>query len=315
MLRMITHSAGRFEAGNTHDYPRGVWEKIAADLRKDPRNKALFSGVKPGDTEGALKAFSEPQEFNPGHQSVTRGKVEQRTRLGAPARPKPRLCRPVRVRRRSDTAMLKNLMSTLLALLGAYASAALAMHIGPTPIEVLHRPLFRSAPLVRINSHAAQYAGRTTLSSGSASVTVSTAAVNSDSLLNLNVQMTFPAAYLPRGQTTLASGATSGVASTSAIYSGMNVQLTAQNLTSQLSGSGRSLRVSSIVDGVSFLIATVDSLQVQGTTVAMWDIPEAKAIGVKVNSIVSGGYFSIGWGDERPRPRDATVMWELRRAT
>lgn len=96
MLRMITQDAGRFEAGNTHDYPKGTWQKIATDLLKDPRNKVLFKGIKPGDVEGALKVFSEPQAFNPGHQSVTRGVVIQRTRAGAPARPNLRV--PVRAR-------------------------------------------------------------------------------------------------------------------------------------------------------------------------------------------------------------------------
>lgn len=86
MLRRITLNVGRYEAGNTHDYPKGVWDKIARDLQADPRNKAVFKGTKPGDADAALKAFSAPQEFNPGHQSVTRGELQVRNRLGSPER-------------------------------------------------------------------------------------------------------------------------------------------------------------------------------------------------------------------------------------
>lgn len=96
MLRMITQSAGRFEAGNTHDYPKGVWDKIATDLAKDPKNKDLFGRLPRDSAEKLLAAFSEPQEFNPGHQSVTRGVPVQRTRAGAPPRPSLRV--PVRPR-------------------------------------------------------------------------------------------------------------------------------------------------------------------------------------------------------------------------
>ena len=96
MLRMITQTAGRFEAGNTHDYPKSVWDKIALDLAKDSANKAIFSGIKKDDSTKLLAAFSEPQEFNPGHQSVTRGVPVQRTRVGVPARPSLRV--PVRPR-------------------------------------------------------------------------------------------------------------------------------------------------------------------------------------------------------------------------
>lgn len=211
--------------------------------------------------------------------------------------------------------MLKKLLVLALAALGAYSFAALSMQLGPTPIETLQRPLFKSAPLVRTGSHASQYAGRTTLNSGSGTVTVSTAAVNSDSLLYFSVQMPMSTAYVPRGQTSLVSGSTSAVASTSAIYSGMNINLGMQSTTSQLSGYSRGLRISSIVDGVSFLIATIDSNQVQGTQVATWEIPEAYPTTIKVNTIVSNRYVTFGWADERPRPLNATIMWELRRST
>lgn len=86
MLRKITADAGRFETGNQHDYPRGVWNKVAADLMKDPKNKELFKGVKDGDVDGALKRFSAPVEDNASLQSATRGAVIAKQRAGSPAR-------------------------------------------------------------------------------------------------------------------------------------------------------------------------------------------------------------------------------------
>lgn len=50
-------------------------------------------------------------------------------------------------------------------------------------IETLRRPHMRGTPVVRTSSGANQIAGITTLASGSASVTVSTTAVKSDSLV------------------------------------------------------------------------------------------------------------------------------------
>ena len=67
MLRKITKAVGRYQPGNLHDYPKGVWVKIAADLGKD------------------LDSFSEAIEFNPSHNSVTRGPLKIRRRLGSAA--------------------------------------------------------------------------------------------------------------------------------------------------------------------------------------------------------------------------------------
>ena len=57
---------------------------------------------------------------------------------------------------------------------------------------------------------------------------------------------------------------------------------------------------------------TVDSLLVQGTQVIGWHIPEAVPHGIKVNTITEGSYFTLGWADGRARPRDVTLMWEVK---
>ena len=68
MLREITKAVGRYREGNTHDYPRGVWNDIAATVGMP------------------LDSFSRPVEFNPTHQSRTRGEPKFRTRLGSTGR-------------------------------------------------------------------------------------------------------------------------------------------------------------------------------------------------------------------------------------
>lgn len=52
-----------------------------------------------------------------------------------------------------------------------------------TPLELLRRPFLKGPAITQANSSPDQWAGRTTLSSGSATVTVSTRQVNSDSLI------------------------------------------------------------------------------------------------------------------------------------
>lgn len=61
-------------------------------------------------------------------------------------------------------------------------SLGLACYVAP-PIEQLFGPQFRAAPFINVASDANQFAGITTLASGSATVVISTAMVNSDSLI------------------------------------------------------------------------------------------------------------------------------------
>lgn len=52
-----------------------------------------------------------------------------------------------------------------------------------TPLELLFRPFFRGPAMTKASSDATQFAGRTTLNSGDVTVTVSTTAVGSDTLV------------------------------------------------------------------------------------------------------------------------------------
>lgn len=60
MLRKITQAVGRYKPGNLHDYPRGVWNKIAQDLGKE------------------LDSFSEVVDFNPTLNQLARSSLTQR---------------------------------------------------------------------------------------------------------------------------------------------------------------------------------------------------------------------------------------------
>ncbi len=199
-----------------------------------------------------------------------------------------------------------------------YTEVALGCQI--YPLEVLHRALMRGPLMTNITSSPNQWSGRTTIDSGSTTKTVSTFSVNSDSILNLAVQAALPAAYITRGVVAFSnSAAITATVSTSAVYSGQSINLGFYSATatgSLGSGGAGTLRVNSIVDGVSFAISTVDSGSI-GTTapVAMWSIPEAEPNGIKVNSISSRNYFTLGWADGEPRPVDVTVMWEIRRTS
>ena len=57
------------------------------------------------------------------------------------------------------------------------------------PLEQLFGPLFRGMPRTIATSAANQFAGRTTIDSGSATVTVSTNAVEADSIISLALQI------------------------------------------------------------------------------------------------------------------------------
>lgn len=200
----------------------------------------------------------------------------------------------------------------LVAALALYAEAALGC--GSTPIELLRRGFLRGPLVTKANSDASQWAGRTTLGSGSASQVVSTFAVNSDSLLSFTAEVALPAAYTTQGRINIASGIATGTASTTAVFSGDVISAVLEspnNLT-----SGQALRVDSIVDGISFAVAMSNGLTaVASGAVAMWKLHGKDPQGLKVNTISPGNFFTIGWADGVARPVSTTVMWEIRKTS
>lgn len=211
---------------------------------------------------------------------------------------------------------MKTLIKFCLFLLTLYTEATLGCQI--YPLELVQRALLRGPLITKINSSPNQWAGRTTISSGSASQVVSTFVVNSDSLFNLALQVALPAAYTTRGQIATVSGDTRGIASTTAVYSGQTIHATFQSetATSSAGAAMAGLRVNSIVDGISFAISTTNSAAFgHAAGVLNWSIPQAQPQGIKVNSLSSGNYFLLGWADGAARPVDIDVLWEIRRGS
>lgn len=99
-------------------------------------------------------------------------------------------------------------------------------------IEQLFRPQFRGVTRTLVASDG--FANRTTIQSGTASVTVSASLVKSDSIIRVSAQVSSPAAAVVQ--------------------------------------SGGFLAVNSLVDGTSFAIAWASGQAVDQDVTAMWEI-------------------------------------------
>lgn len=104
--------------------------------------------------------------------------------------------------------------------------------MGRPTAEQIFRGMFRSAPSIDARSRASQYAGRTTLNSGSATVTVSTTIVDSDSII----------------LTGFASGDAADVGS----------------------GLAKGIEVKSLNPGNAMVLGTVDGITMARDTTIMW---------------------------------------------
>lgn len=197
-----------------------------------------------------------------------------------------------------------------LALLALYTELVLGS--GITPIEAMFRPFLKGPLMTLTASKSNQFAGRTTIDSGSATKTVSTSVVNSNSLISHQLQVALAAGYNTQGLINIVSGASTGVASTSAVYSGQAILITPRGVNVLPGGA---TRVHSIHEaGGSFTVA-IQSATINSGCTLMWHIPAAEPVGLKVNTISPGNFFTFGWADGQSRPVDVTVMWEIRRAS
>ena len=210
---------------------------------------------------------------------------------------------------------MKRALLLLVSALVGWSEGSLACQVGPMkPLELLFAPFFKGPSFIRTNSHGAQFAGRTTLASGSASQVVSTSNVASDSLIFPQIHVALAAAYTTQGRTSLVSADITKTISTTAIYSGAIVNVAMEAETALSSGVERAFRVNSVVNGISFALSTIDSNPsgLTGTNL-IWALPNAVPQGIKVNTISDGGYFVLGWADGLARPVDVTLMWEVKR--
>ncbi len=106
------------------------------------------------------------------------------------------------------------------------------------PNEVFRRPKFRGPSFMQSPAGRGQFAGLTTLASGSASVTVSTGVINSNSMFRL---------------------------------------ATIANSVGAASNSGGHVVVNSIVSGVSFALARATATAIPWDEVVSWEIVKQSA--------------------------------------
>ena len=109
-------------------------------------------------------------------------------------------------------------MVNIMRWLAFYAQAALAC--GVNPIEAYRRPLYRGPASLVTAAGPQQFAGRTALASGTAFVTISTAVVNSDSIINATFQVSTTAG----SGTNFATGVSSIVSGVSFAYGNLDGQ-------------------------------------------------------------------------------------------
>jgi len=95
-------------------------------------------------------------------------------------------------------------------LIARYVDWALSCHVRP-PLETLFGGLLRGPLAVLTASGANQFAGRTSIASGTAFVTVSTRMVNSDSIILHGLDVTTTVASGAGGSATCVSSKVSGV--------------------------------------------------------------------------------------------------------
>ena len=80
MLRKFTRDVGRrFKAGEMHDYPKNVWERITVDAAK----ALAVVDSKFSDKGFSLDSYTEEVVYNPALQSMLKGRgAVQHKRLG-----------------------------------------------------------------------------------------------------------------------------------------------------------------------------------------------------------------------------------------
>ena len=184
-----------------------------------------------------------------------------------------------------------------------------------SPLELLFGAQFKGPAMVDVRSHATkQFAGRTTLNSGSATVTVSTAAVKSDSLIWVGLEGN---ANLPIkvGTVNINSNAATATVSDSAITTTHKVFLSPkQNGTAQGSGTAnRSVEVVSLATGW-FSVGWSDggALSNRLTPVDYVAYPtDGPPAAIEVKTLSDGSYFTLGRADGRAVGRDAKILWQI----
>ena len=182
------------------------------------------------------------------------------------------------------------------------------------PKEVLAGAKLKGPLFASVQSGTSQWAGRTTLNSGSATVTVSTFAVQSDSLIIIGNEGSgnFD---LVAGTMTVASATVLTTLSNAAVAADSLVFLQPKHDVAQNSGNAVPFSVVSLAAGwfsagpsnqVSADIAHLE-------TTLMYQVLPADGIPapIEVRSINDSSYFILGRSDGVAAARDEVVLWQI----
>lgn len=179
----------------------------------------------------------------------------------------------------------------------------------PAPgLEQLWRGLVR-APF-RLKTNAQPFWGRTVLSSGSTTVTVSTTAINSGDLVLAFSEGN--AAILPiSGETRLASGSATVAVSNALLTTSSQIILQAIKFSvAQASGQGQVPEIISR-NAQNFVIGWADGIAPAYGRDVTWIAygPNGPSMHVEVRSIADGSYFTLGRANNAVVERDTTIHW------
>lgn len=175
--------------------------------------------------------------------------------------------------------------------------------------------LLREPITTRATSATNQWAGRTTLNSGSATITVSSAIVKSDSVIMGFLEGNVNYGILHQN-ITVNSGDVTTTLSNAAIAADSLVTLTMHaGGTNQTSGVSNAMEVKSLGAGsIDIGWADGNATRAGATEVTALITPkDGFPMGIEVKTISDGDFFTLGRVDNRAISRDTIVMWMMLR--
>mgnify|MGYP001618732442 FL=1 len=185
---------------------------------------------------------------------------------------------------------------------------------GKGPQELLFGPTLKGPMMTSVQSSPAQWAGRTTINSGSATVVVSTFAVKSDSLIDIAALGNANLGIIA-GTLVVASATLTGTVSNAAIAADSLVFLQDRSVAAQNSGNAFAFEVRSLAGGwfsaASPSQASADNAM-RETTIMYTVFPKDGPPGaLEVKTITDSSNFTLGRIDGRGVARDTTILWQI----
>lgn len=182
------------------------------------------------------------------------------------------------------------------------------------PNELLFGPTLKGPIITSVQSSPKQFAGRTTLNSGSATITVSTFAVLSDSLIHLGMEGNANLNIIA-GTFNIGSAELTATVSDAAIAADSLVFLQPRGVIVQNSGQGVPLEIHSLAAGwfgAHWSTQVSADVAERETTVMYMAYPvDGPVAEIEVKTISDKNFFTLGRSDGRAAARDTDVLWQI----